>query len=421
MELLERESVLTTLSEHLAQALRGQGCLVLLRGEAGVGKTAVLGRFAGRARSVADVLLGACDPLSTPRPLGPLVDVASGLGAVVQRELERAHGGPGRVAKVFRCVIDALGVGRPKVIIFEDVHWADEATLDLMRLLARRIERQAAVLVASYRDDEIGPTHRLRVLLGDLAGIPAVHRCAVEPLSLRGVARLAAGRRIDTDGLHRVTGGNPFFVTEVLAAAGDRIPATIAEAVAGRLGRVSPAARGAAEVVAVIGSPAPVQLVTALFDEAAAAIEELLGTGLLQAMEHAVGFRHDLARMAVLEAIPDFRRAALHAQVLDMLRADSARRDDSSLLAHHAEHAGDGDAVLAYAPAAAAHAAALGAHREAAAHYASALRFGSSLPPHQRATLLERLGQESMLASQLGERCRRWPVRGLSCPTGSSA
>jgi DNA-binding CsgD family transcriptional regulator len=403
MALLERENVLTALWDHLALAARGQGRLVLLRGEAGVGKTAVLSRFAGRARSVADVLVGGCDPLSTPHPLGPLVDIMAGLGVAVQRELERANGGPSRVAEVFRCVMDALGGGRPKVLIFEDVHWADEATLDLMCLLGRRIERQAAMLVASYRDDEIGPTHRLRVLLGDLAGVSAVYRCSIAPLSLHGVARLAAGRGIDTHELYRVTGGNPFFVSEVLAVGGDGLPATVAEAVVGRLGRVSPAARGVAEVVAVIGSRAPAQLVAALFDRAAAAIEGLLSAGLLQTIGSAVGFRHELARMAVLDAIPGFRRVALHGRVLDRLRADPASRDDHALLAHHAELAGDHDAVLAYAPAAAAHAAALGAHQEAAAHYGRAVRFGSALSPHQRATLLELLARECVLASQLTE------------------
>ncbi len=143
MALLERENVFTALGDHLALATRGQGRLVLLRGEAGVRKTAVLSRFAGHARSVADVLVGGCDPLSTPRPLGPLVDVAAELGAAVQRELEWANGGPHGMTEVFRCVMDALGVRRPKVLIFEDVHWADEATLNLICLLGRRIERQA--------------------------------------------------------------------------------------------------------------------------------------------------------------------------------------------------------------------------------------------------------------------------------------
>lgn len=403
MELLEREKVLTALWQQLAQAAGGQGRLVLLRGEAGAGKTAVLHSFARRAGSVADVLVGACDPLSTPRPLGPLVDIAPRLGAVARQELEHARGGPTGLAGVFRLVMDALGAGRPKVLVFEDVHWADEATLDLMCLLGRRIEDQRAMLVASYRDDEIGPTHRLRILLGDLAGMPAVRRYRVEPLSGMAVAHLAAGRRSNVDELYRVTGGNPFFVTEVLASEGDGIPATVAEAVTGRLGRVSSRCRRTAELVAVIGSPAPVELVTPLIEDATETIEELLDAGVLTSMRDAVGFRHELARMAVLDTIPDFRRTALHAKVLDRLRADPATGEDSALLAHHAELAGDGDAVLAHAPAAAAHAAAVGAHREAAAHYGRVLRFGDSLPSGQRATMLERLAREHFMSSQIPE------------------
>lgn len=373
--------------------------MILLRGEAGIGKTAALNKFAELARGRADVVFGACDPLSTPRPLGPVLDIAWGLGPAAQRELERAcgHGVP----EVFRCVMGALGTGRSKVLVFEDVHWADEATLDLLCLLARRIEREAAMLVVSHRDDEVGPGHRLRNLLGDLAGVVAVHRYALEPLSPDAVAQLIGTRRIDADEVYRITGGNPFFVTEVLAFGGDGIPATVAEAVSGRLCRASSSARRVAEAVAVFGSPAPLELVAGLVGDATEAIEELLGTGLLMAMGNGVGFRHELARMAVLDAIPVFRRTALHARALGKLRADPAARKDIALLAHHAEQAGDRDAILIHAPAAAAHAAALGAHREAAAHYEGALRFGASIPPDRRAMLLERLARERFMGSEL--------------------
>jgi hypothetical protein len=403
MELLERDDVLTALWERLTQATHGRGRLVLLRGEAGAGKTAVLDRFVERARSVADVLLGACDPLSTPRPLGPVVDIAHGFDQTTREKLDRALDGTAGVAGVFRTVIAALATSRPKLLVFEDVHWADEATLDLMCLLGRRIEDRPAMLVASYRDDEIGPTHRLRMLLGGLAGVSAVDRHTVGPLSQNAVAQLAAGRHRDVSELHRITGGNPFFVTEVLADNGDGIPATVTEAVAGRLSKVSANARRAAEAVATIGSPAPVTLVTPLVENAEDAIEELLHAGLLTATRNAVGFRHELARMAVIDTIPDFRRTALHTSVLDLLRADPATREDSALLAHHAELAGDSEAVLTHAPVAAKHAATLGAHREAAAHYSRVLRFGGSLPPRDRAALLEHLAREHTMSSQLTE------------------
>jgi DNA-binding CsgD family transcriptional regulator len=403
MALLERDEILADLREELTRAMSGHGRVALLRGEAGVGKTALLDRFARGAPSGVLVLLGACDPLNTPRPLGPLADVVPGLGPAAMREYERGHDSTTGVAGVFRVVMDALRAGPTKVLVFEDVHWADEATLDLMRLLGRRINDRRAMLVASYRDDEIGPTHRLRILLGDLAGVPWVRRYAVPPLSEAAVARLAAGQRRDVPELYRVTGGNPFFVTEVLASEGEGIPETVTDAVVGRLTRVSPGSRRAAEVVAVLGIPAPVHVVGGLIENTAEAIEELVGAGLLIDVRGAVAFRHELARMAVVGTVPGFRRTTLHAAVLNVLRVDPATREDSALLAHHAELAGDKDAVLTFGQRAAARAAAVGAHQEAASHYERLLRSGAPLPLPRRASLLERLAREHFMSSHLAQ------------------
>jgi DNA-binding CsgD family transcriptional regulator len=389
--------VLAALSAHLAASLSGQGGVVFLHGEAGVGKSSVLERFAESAAATADVLRGWCDPLSTPRPLGPWADVAPDLGAAVDTELD---GGSGEVSGLLRAVLAALA-SRPRVLIFEDLHWADKATLDMLRLLARRIARLPTLLVASYRDDELGSRHPMRLLLGDVAGSPAVHRYPIEPLSPGGVAQLATGRGLDVAQLHRVTGGNPFFVTEVLGAGGEAIPATVGDAVAGRISRLSVAAYRTAQVVAVIGSPAPFGMVADL--AADAALDELVDSGVLVALEGGVGFRHELARMAVLGATPAHSRAALHAQVLALLQADPVRGEDAALLAHHADAAGDTAGVLEHAPRAAERAAASGAHREAAAHCARALRFGTTLPLPVRADLLERFARASQMADQLAE------------------
>jgi DNA-binding CsgD family transcriptional regulator len=390
-QLVERDRVLDALSDHLGSAVRGCGRVVLLHGEAGVGKTAVLRAFADQVGDTTEVLWGWCEPLSTPRPLGPVLDVAPGLGSEVRTQVEH---GPGGVAEVCRAMMDALRAAS-KVLVFEDVHWADAATLDLISMLARRIEQVPALLTVSYRDDEIGPAHAIRSMLGYLAGLRAVHRYAIEPLTRDGVARLARDR-IPIDDLYRVTGGNPFFVTEVLAAGGKGIPDTVADSVAGRLARVSPAARRTAEAVSVIGSPAALHLVHAVVNGTDNGVGELLEAGVLIALDAGVGFRHDLARMAVLDALPTFERVGLHARVLQALRADPGAADDAALLAHHADAAGDGDAVMRYAPAAAERAAALGAHREAAAQYERALRFPGSLPPARQAELLEGLAHARM-------------------------
>jgi DNA-binding CsgD family transcriptional regulator len=390
MDLLERDGVLRTLASHLDVAAAGRGRVVLLRGEAGIGKTSVVRRFAERMGDRARVLIGGCDPLSTPRPLGPLVDVADSLGPAVEATLDAALAGTGSPSGVFRSLLNELGDGgRPTVLVFEDVHWADGATFDLLRYLARRIEAVPALLVATYRDDEVGHDHPLAVVLGDLAGCPAMHRCTLEPLSPAAVGVLAGGRPVDVGALHRIAGGNPFFVTEVLAAGGERIPNSVRDAVIGRLARLAPAVRAVAEAVAVVGSPAPLRLVTAVMDATDQMLEEALDGAVLHVEGQSVAFRHELARMAVLDAVPGYRRARLHARVLAALRSGEVASDDLARLAYHAEEAADRDAVLEYAPRAAAHASALGAHREAAAQYRRALRHAATLPAGERAALLE--------------------------------
>src|ERR1700684_2163425 len=162
-------------------ARSGHGEVVLLRGEAGVGKTALLARFVSQLDSGLRVLQGWCDPLGAPRPLGPLTDAAaaSGLAAAVDS---------GDTAQIYRQLLGALGDGARWVWVIEDAHWADGATLDLVRFLARRIGALRLLLVISFRDDELAPAHPLAVTLGDVANYAGVSRIALAPLSLSAVA-----------------------------------------------------------------------------------------------------------------------------------------------------------------------------------------------------------------------------------------
>ena len=208
--LLERSEALQRLSELQAQAAAGPGRVALIGGEAGIGKTSLLRRFTQSPACPASApLWGACDPLFTPRPLGPLHDIAAELGGGVPSALAREAGR----LEVFVAVLDALG-REPRCIVFEDLHWADEATLDLLAWLGRRIERTHTLLIATCRDDEVGRAHPLRRLLGLL---PGAARIGLPRLSADAVRRLAGERPIDADALHRVSGGNPFFATELLA------------------------------------------------------------------------------------------------------------------------------------------------------------------------------------------------------------
>ena len=384
--LLERAEQLALLDEALASvAGGGRGRTVLVLGEAGIGKTALLRGFSGSVAGAARVLWAGCDHLFTPRPLGPFLDLAEAAGGQWAARVEDAA----RPYDVAAALLAELGSGGTAVVVLEDVHWADAASLDVIRLLARRIEAVPAVLVLSYRDDELGRSHPLRLVLGDLSGGGQVTRVEVGGLSRMAVATLARPQGLDAGELHARTGGNPFFVTEVLAAGTGRIPHMVQDAVLARAARLGPAASELLDAAAVIPGRAELWLLEKLVPAAAGSLDECLGSGILLADDGWVAFRHEIARLVVEESLPPGRRAALHRGALLALASPVSGAPDLARLAHHAEAAGDTEAVLKYAPAAAAQAAAAGARREAAGLYARALRFADALEPAGRAELLE--------------------------------
>ena len=211
--LLERETALQALAATLGEAAAGEGRVALVYGEAGIGKTSLVDHFARAHAGSARTLWGACDSLHTPRPLGPVYDLATRAGAGLRGRLDAAAA----PRDIFSAVLEELGRRPPVVVVLEDLHWADAATLDLVKFLGRRIRQVPALLVLTYRDDELGPRHPLRIALGDLATSGALRRVPLSPLSVAAVAALAVGETVDPAALHRRTGGNPFFVTEVLA------------------------------------------------------------------------------------------------------------------------------------------------------------------------------------------------------------
>jgi DNA-binding CsgD family transcriptional regulator len=405
--LLERRGALRELGGLAQQVARSdRGRVVLLRGEAGVGKTAALAHFVGGLDSSAQVLRGWCDPLAAPRPLGPLIDALAGVGPAAAAALDAAIES-GDTGALYRRLLAVLRDGGRWVWVIEDAHWADGATLDLMRFLARRIDSLPLLLVVSYRDDELGGRHPLVVALGEVATCAAVSRIGLEPLSRDAVAVLAAGSGVNAEQLHQLTGGNPFFVTEVLAVgpealSGQGLPRSVSEAVLGRLARLSAAAREAAHAVAVCGPRADVALVEKVCPGAEVALAECLDAGALVSMDDAIGFRHELARRATLAQIPDFDRAALHKRALTILAEPPIDPNKLAELAFHAEQAGDIEAIVRYGPAAAERASVLGANREAAELYALALRHAATVPDEQKVIWLEQHAFSSYLSWALG-------------------
>ena len=382
-ELLERAGELSALADALSDVRSHRnGRVVLVGAEAGGGKTALLRRFSDE--SGARVLWGACDPLFSPRPLGPLIGVADTLGG----ELGEAIGAGAGPHEVTTALVRELTAARGSVLVLDDVHWADEATLDVLRLLVRRVESVPALVLATYRDAELERTHPLRRMLGELASSNGVQRLKLAPLSREAVAELAEPHDADPDEVYAKTAGNPFFVVEALAAGGAEIPDTVRDAVLARAAPLSAGAKALLEAVAVVPQRAELWLLERIAADELANLDECLASGMLTTDATSVGFRHELARLAIEASVSVTRRIALHRDVLVALH-DAPGGLDLARVAHHAEAAGDADAVLEYAPAAAMRAAALGAHREAVSQYARALRFGARLAPAERAELLE--------------------------------
>ncbi|HEY6778494.1 MAG TPA: AAA family ATPase [Thermoleophilaceae bacterium] len=397
-ELLERAVHLSTLDTRVTDvASNSRGSLVLVSGEAGVGKTALLRRFCDGQGPTARVLWGTCDALFTPRPLGPLFEIAEATGG----ELEALVTGGGKAHEVSAALAREVARRPPAVVVLEDLQQADGATLDVIRLLARKAGTIPALLIASYREDELTAAHPLRIVLGELATIRELERLKLEPLSADAVAELARSHELDPDQLFRKTAGNPFFVTEVLAAGADAIPDTVRDAVLARAARLSTAARRLLEAVAIVPSHAELWLLEAIAADVVGNLEECLASGMLEAGPEGVAFRHELARLTVEESLAPDRKLALHRAALTELDRVPAESADLDRLAHHAAGAGDAGAVLCWAPPAAQRASSLGAHREAAAHYQRALRFAAALPGEERAALLEGRAYECYLTGEL--------------------
>jgi DNA-binding CsgD family transcriptional regulator/Tfp pilus assembly protein PilF len=387
LPLIERDTPLKTLLNTVDRCREAQGSIVILAGEAGVGKTAVLRALAREAAGV-KFLWGGSDALFTPRPLGPLCDMAGEIAPELARLIDEMA----PQDRIFPALLAALQAGdAPRVLVFEDVHWADNATFDLIKYLGRRIAFLRTVLVLSFRSDEAGAGHPLAHVLGDLPA-PSCVRIALKPLSPEGIAELARASGQDPGELHRITGGNPFFASELLANADRRqesVPASVRDAVWARLRRLEPKERALLEAVSVAPSGAEDWFAEALLHENAdAAIDACVARGLLvRDAEDRYRFRHELARAATLESLSPAQQKALHRRAYDAL----AGRPSFPVpcLIHHAAGAGDAASVLELAPRAAREALKLGALREAATHLSTAMAHSAHADPAVAAQIHE--------------------------------
>ena len=356
--------------------------MALVAGEAGAGKTSLAGALRGQVDHGVLVLQGHCDPLVTPRPMSPLYDIAadpdSGMGELFAEDRSPIE--------IFELVLGRLRETiRPVLMIIEDIHWADVATLDFLRFVGRRVENTKALVVCTYRDDEVGPDHPLRVVLGQLGPLASTHRLAIPPLTETAVASLIDDRPMDAVRIHMLTGGNAFFVTEIIAAESGDLPVTVKDAVLARVTRLGAIPRLVVESVSIAPRSLEIDRAGVLAGAESARIDEAVASGVLVADGDTLRFRHELARAAVEESMAPARRLELHRRMLALLEEEDPA--DLARLAHHAVRAGSSESVVEYAPAAAEEASRRGSAREAVALYQAALEHIGLLDENREADL----------------------------------
>jgi DNA-binding CsgD family transcriptional regulator/tetratricopeptide (TPR) repeat protein len=397
--LLEREEQLVLMEGALARARGGRGHSVIVGGEAGIGKTSLVETFVRSQERGVRVLWGACEALATPRPLGPLYDIAHEIGGKLLEALD----GDRPPHHLFQTFIDELRAQEgATVVVVEDAHWADDASADFLKFVARRIARYPALLAVTFREEEVSAAHPLIRAITD---VPADHlsRIRLRGLSAGAIERLATAHGRTISNLHEITDGNPFLATELLRGHDDEVPTSLRDTMLARLQRLTPGALELAELVSVV----PGSTERGLLERAVAAntepLQECVDRRMLLADCESVRYRHELARRVVEGSLPEVRRRALHARVIVALAGNATDAKALSRLVHHADAARDAASVLRYAPLAGEEAARRGAHRQGAAFYRTALRYADTLSPHERAMLLERLASESRLSGRGSE------------------
>jgi DNA-binding NarL/FixJ family response regulator/tetratricopeptide (TPR) repeat protein len=394
--LLEREAPRAVLEQALAAARVGRGHVVSVEGEAGIGKTSLVLSFAAAHRHDARVYVGGCEHLATPEPLGPLRDIA--------RDSEgRFSISATSQLTTFEALLRLLRLGRaPGLLLIEDIHWADDATLDLLRYLGRRVRELPILIVTTFRNDEASSQARLASLWSDMPR-DCSQRIDLHPLSAAAVAVLAGQHGRDgSRQILEITGGNPFYVTEFLAGDGAAVPQRVRDATLARSSRLSVHARRTLECASIFPRQIDQKLLLELSgDTSYDWIEECIHAGMLKISGVSLSFRHELARRAVQDSMAPLRRRELHANALALLKDEP--QVGAAAVAHHAQEAGNTEDLVAYSLRAADEASALGSHRQSVEHLTRALEHAPLFLDAERADLLQRL-------AEAGEQCGAFDV-----------
>jgi DNA-binding CsgD family transcriptional regulator/tetratricopeptide (TPR) repeat protein len=370
MELLEREADFSSLQSHFERT-SDEGCCVFISGEAGIGKTSLVRHFCRSIRSETTIYSGTCDALFTPRPLAPLYDIAWQMGNNLPGFMKNIQDRSELFSKFFHTIANNEW---PVILLFEDIHWADEATLDFIKFFTRRISQTHCLFLCTFRDSHFYSLHSLKNVLGELS--PDFYtQLALTPFSKKIVDNLALERGYNGDKVYRLTGGNPFYVHEILASYSKGIPQKIKDSILSVYNRLDENTKRIWELLSIIPKNLEIKYLKEIFPSYHAAIEKSLESGILIQQNGLIFFKHELYRRTIELSLPESKSISLHKRILEHLLLNFEESKQIERIVHHAKHANENEVVKKFAPIAAQKAASVGAHTQACKLYFTAIKY----------------------------------------------
>jgi DNA-binding CsgD family transcriptional regulator len=398
MALIERDGLLASLQQHFEDISDGEGHCVFISGEAGIGKTALVKAFCKKQSDECSIYQGACDALFTPRPLAPLYDI---LWQVNKERWPTSPSSEERSA-LFANFFQELSAKKGKLlIVFEDIHWADEGTLDFIRFFARRIYQLPCLFILTYRDNEIHSRHPLRNVLGQLPP-DSFTRLVVTPLSKQAVVDMATHKGYSGEDVYSISGGNPFYVNEILASYSPGVPDNIKDSILSVYERQKEGTKNAWQIWSVMPEGLEVERV-ATIKNSWWDIDHCFAISVIIVQSGKVVFKHELYRRTIEESLTPFKRMELNKMMLELFLDSFEEKGEIERILHYAKNANEKKLVVKYAPEAAQKAALIGAHMEASKLYLTAIEYFEGNDTNQLAKFYKEYAYECYLSNQIQE------------------
>jgi len=399
MELFERESFLALLDKQFRETSSGEGHCFFITGDAGIGKTSLVKEFLKQVERVSIQYTGSCDLLFTPRPLAPLYDIASQIKGDL---LEKISSISSRPELFLKFAYELTEPAKTVIVVFEDIHWADEATLDFIKFFARRITQSKCLFILTWRDDEIGEQHPLRRVLGHL--VPgSFTRVQLVPLSKEAVQQMASRRGYNGEDVYSISGGNPFYVNEILAHYSPGVPDNIKDSVLVIYNDLSDETKDTWQLLSIIPEGLEFQRFSGINDDYVDVIANCMAKKILVVKNDKLSFKHELYRRTIEESLSPFKRIDLNKKVLKLFLNAFAEKGEIERIVHYAKNANENELVVQYAPLAARQAASVGAHIEASKLYLSAIEYYPGNDKDLLAQFYEAYAYECYLINQIKE------------------